>query len=71
MSTTYYGFSTANNAEQPAWFHTAEAALRFANACGFTTGEDQRPLTLDDIETTNNAEAADIMDTATAPWSDK
>jgi hypothetical protein len=65
----YYGFSTANSAEQPAWFYTAEAALRFATACGFTTGEEQRPLTIDDIETTSDVDAADIMDTATCPWS--
>ena len=61
-SNTYYGFSAANNSEEPAWFYTAAAALRFANQCGFTTGEDQRALTIEDIETTEDPDPDDIMD---------
>jgi hypothetical protein len=56
---TYYGFSSANNAEQPAWFHTEAAARRFAEACGFENIE---------IETTTDAEACDIMDTPEKAW---
>jgi hypothetical protein len=63
---TYYGFTCASHDEQPAWFHTPEAALRFAAACGFTN--DERPLTLDDVEETWGADPKDVMDTETAPW---
>lgn len=62
ITTTYYGFSSANNSEEPAWFYTADAALRFANQCGFTTGGDHQPLTIDDIETTADADPDDIID---------
>lgn len=60
MSTKYYGFSSANKSEEPAWFHTEAAARAFAAACGFENAE---------IETTCDASAADIMDTAQTPWS--
>ena len=68
---TYYGFSISNRSEQPAWFHSKEAALRFAAACGFTTGDDQRPLTLDDVESTDNAAPDDVMDTPDQSWTGK
>jgi hypothetical protein len=61
-STTYYGFSSASSSEEPAWFYTADAALRFANECGWRTGEDQQPLTIDDVETTDDPDPDDIMD---------
>ena len=59
MTTTHYGFKTANRGEQSAWFHSAEAAARFNAACGGELGE---------IETTTEAEPADIMDTPEKPW---
>lgn len=64
--TTYYGFSSANSYDEPAWFHTADAALRFA--AGWRTGEEQRVLTIDDIETTDDPNPDDIMDEPLIPW---
>ena len=56
---TYYGFSVANRGEQPAWFNSREAAERFNAACGGHLGE---------IETTNEPDAGDVMDTTETPW---
>lgn len=56
---TYYGFNIANHSEEPAWFHTREAAARFNAACG---GE------LGDIQTTQSPVPGDVMDSAQTPW---
>lgn len=56
---TYFGFSQANASDEPAWFHTQEAAERFALACGWKGAT---------IETTDDADPADIMDTPETPW---
>jgi hypothetical protein len=56
---TFYGFSVANYEGKPAWFHTLEAAQRFADACGFP---------MSDIETTESAQPQDILDTQDEPW---
>lgn len=58
-----YGFAQANTSDEPAWFSTEEEALEFANGCGWTTGEDQHPLTLDDVET--HPDGGEIDDDAT------
>lgn len=58
-----YGFARANTSDEPAWFSTEEEALEFANGCGWTTGEDQHPLTLDDVET--HPDGGEIDDDAT------
>lgn len=59
MSKTYYGFHCANTAEEPAWFHTPEAAARFAEACGFIDTS---------YETTTDVDPNDVMDTPEQPW---
>lgn len=59
MTTIYYGFSSAKTSDEPAWFHSEEAAERFALACGWDDYE---------IETTDEADEADIMDTPETPW---
>lgn len=56
---TMYGFSRANSGEEAAWFHTLEAAERFNAACGGILG---------DVETTDSARPADVMDTPETPW---
>lgn len=58
---TLYGFTDANTSEEPAWFHTEDAAARFAKACGWNESE---------IETAESEDVAadDIMDTPEAPW---
>jgi hypothetical protein len=56
---TLYGFSNANASDEPAWFYSREAAERFNAACGGNLGE---------IETTNDAEQGDIMDTVDKQW---
>lgn len=55
----YFGFSLANTAYEPAWFHTREAAQRFAQACGWGGVQ---------IETCHNPEPNDVLDTADKPW---
>jgi hypothetical protein len=59
---TYYGFHIANSADEPAWFHTYEAAERFAQACGFL---DDTPETSEAGEFIN---PKDILDTPEKPW---
>lgn len=56
---TYYGFTSATYDDQPAWFHTPEAAERFARICWGASWK---------IETTNDAAAGDVMDTPEKPW---
>ena len=60
MNKLFYGFSKANTGDEPAWFHTENAAKRFALACGWGEVEP---------ETTHNPEIAAIMDTPERPWS--
>ena len=59
---TLYGFKSANASDEPAWFHSQEAAVRFADACGWEGVK---------IETANSEDvsASDIMDTPESPWS--
>jgi len=59
---TLHGFSTANASDEPAWFHSEDAASRFAAACGW---EDAQIETAD----SNEVSAGDIMDTPEQPWS--
>lgn len=56
---TYFGFSHANTSDEPAWFHTPEAARRFASACGWEEAE---------IEKSDDIRQSDIMDSPTHPW---
>lgn len=58
-NTTYYGFPNANTSDEPAWFCTAEAAQRFADACGWENAS---------IETCEEAESSEIMDTPDLPF---
>lgn len=60
-SAPLYGFTVASHSESPAWFHSLEAAARFADACGWKGCE---------IETTSTADvdSGDIMDTQEIPW---
>lgn len=59
VSTLYYGFKIANREEQPAWFHTRQAAERFNAACGGGMGL---------VETAIDVNPADVMDTPGKPW---
>lgn len=56
---TFYGFCEGNEA----WFHTKEAALRFADACGWSPEE-----TEDGLEETQEPFRPAIMDTVDQPW---
>jgi hypothetical protein len=58
---TLYGFYSANTSNEPAWFHSFEAAQRFAASCGWGDAK---------IETTDSdsADSADVMDTPEKPW---
>jgi hypothetical protein len=51
-SNTYYGFSAANNSEEPAWFYTAAAALVIDGSWPISVdlqlATDQRALTIQD-----------------------
>ena len=57
-----HGFSNTHTEDEPAWFHTEDAARRFAEACGWTDPE---------IETIDSekVETDEILDTADSPWS--
>jgi hypothetical protein len=61
---TLYGFSTANNSDKPAWFHSEAAAQRFAAACGWEDAESE-------IADSDEVDDEDIMDTPETPWSAK
>ena len=61
IMTALYGFSCSNAYDEPAWFHTEEAAERFAAACHF---EDMEIEVID----SEDADPKDIIDTATNPW---
>lgn len=56
---TFYGFSIANREEQPAWFYHEQSAVNFGAACGFTDNP---------VETTDEAEESDILDTPDTIW---
>lgn len=71
--TTYYGFNASNSSDEPAWFHTPEAALRFAKDCGWTTADENeegahRSLTLADVEESTSVEPDSVMDAPDSPW---
>ena len=55
-----YGFLKAHKHE-PAWFHTVEAARRFAEACGWWDAD----ITTIEPE---NVLAENILDSPTKPW---
>lgn len=55
----WYGFTSANRGEEPAWFHTQAAAERFNAACGGQLGP---------VQTTDTAAPEDILDTIEIPW---
>jgi hypothetical protein len=54
----FYGFSISNRDERAAWFHTAAAAQRFAQACGFDVT----------VEEVADVDPDDVMDTAEIAW---
>lgn len=54
----YYGFNQSNDSDEPAWFHTHSAAVRFAESCGWNGFT---------VETTEDPEGG-IMDTVRQAW---
>ena len=58
---TYYGFKSANNASEQAWFHSVSAAMLFARASGW----DIAPLSMESCE---DPDRKYIMDTEQEPW---
>jgi len=59
QDTRYYGFKAANREGDSAWFHTYEAACRFANACGWNNTT---------VDRCCDPDPADIMDTPDRQW---
>jgi hypothetical protein len=55
----FYGFSISNRDERATWFHTAAAAQRFADACGFENVT---------VEAAADVDPDDVMDTAEIAW---
>ena len=57
--TRYHGFFHANYFDSEAWFHTEEAAHRYAKSCGWTDY---------DVSFCYEPNPGDIMDTPEQPW---
>jgi hypothetical protein len=55
----FYGFSISNRDERATWFHTAAAAQRFSDACGFENVT---------VEAAADVDPDDVMDTAEIAW---
>lgn len=63
----YVGFKSASQTEEPAWFHNAQSAINFANACGWEN-EDGEKLTESDLDETYDANDSDILDEPDLIW---
>ena len=64
---TFYGFVSNKEGHRSLWFHTPDAALRYATIRGWLS-KTKQPLTFTDLAQTENPGNGVIKDTPETPW---